>query len=82
MKLRSELKNSFKYGPNPVSVYLFSSFSQRIEKYSAKSDYKSIDGVLNLRTIIADESIEEILRSSIFVSLLTLNLIFSFQNAV
>ena len=39
-----------KYGPNPASFCLFSSFSQYNDKYSTKFDYKSVDGVLGIRT--------------------------------
>ena len=39
-----------KYGPNPASFCLFSSFPQYNDKYGTIFDYKSIDGVLLIRT--------------------------------
>ena len=40
----------FKYGPNPASFCLFSSFSQYNDKFSTKFDSKSLDGVFGIRT--------------------------------
>ena len=39
-----------KCGQSSASFILFSSFSQHCDKYSTKFDYKSIDGVLGIRT--------------------------------
>ena len=40
----------FKYGPNPASFCLFSSFPQCNDKYSTKFGYTTIDGVLGIQT--------------------------------
>ena len=53
----------FLNGPNPASFCLFPSFSQHNDKYSTKFDYKSVDGLLEIRTLDrrtldADESTE------------------------
>ena len=59
----SQTKMFFKYGPNPASFCLISSFSQYNDKHSTKFDYKSIDGVLGIQTrdcrmVGTDESTE------------------------
>ena len=46
----TKAKLYFKYGSNPASVCLFSSFSQYNDKYSPIIDYKNIDGVLGIWT--------------------------------